>query len=104
MEVNKSLKAQMKEWLIEKYSQKNYYLELFLIGSILSSNQINDVDIVILVKIDKEEIKNFIVYQNHIKKEFFNRFNIKLHITSFTNSEIKEFKNFMSINNFLKLI
>ncbi len=104
MKVNKLVIDKMQEWLQEKYLQLNYHLNLYLIGSILISEQINDVDIVILIKIDKQEIKTFAIYQIDIKKDFLSKFNLKLHITSFTDNEIIEFKKFMSINNFLKLI
>jgi len=67
--------------------------------------KINDVDIVQYVNLEStESLKEYAKELKSIKLDFTSKFNIELHITSFTKKDSCDFTKFMSKNNSKKLI
>lgn len=105
MIIDINFKNTIQKWLFDNFNKYQFINELHLIGSVLHKLDINDVDIVQLINLEsKESIKEYAKELQIIKSNFFNIFNIDLHITSFTNTELANFFTFISINNSIKII
>lgn len=103
---SKDLKK-MKEWLKGNFSKIELLKNLFLIGSVLHKNskEINDVDVVQQIEFEKNsKILEYIKNLRLIRDDFSKEFSCSLHITTFTQNELKEFEEFMSKNQYIKLV
>jgi len=100
-------KQEIMQWLRSRFSKIENVIELYLIGSMLSKDniEINDVDIIQEVKFaEKMDIIRHarIIYE--IQGSFLKKFSVLLHITSFTQNEQYEMKSFLRKNDYIKLI
>jgi hypothetical protein len=93
-------------WLMQCYNSLEVVDELYLIGSIMTKHfdQINDIDIVQLVKYcSKNDLKIYESKLKRIRTDFFSQYNKSLHVTTFTQNEKYEFRKFMNINESIKI-
>ena len=105
-EVRYDILDEVEKWLFSTFSEYGIVKDLFLIGSILT-NQINfnDIDIVQNINFDNnDELKIYSKIVKNIKDRFFAKFQTSLHITTFTQYESEELKEFMTKNKYLKII
>lgn len=97
----------LKDWLMAAFSKIQFLNKLFLIGSVLHKNQkeTNDVDIVQQIQFDNSsKLAEYARTISLIRDDFAKEFSRSLHITTFTQNELNEFEEFMSKNQYIKLI
>ena len=97
----------MIEWLNHTFSNIEFLKNLFLIGSALHKNQkeTNDVDVVQQIQFENSsKLAEYTRIISLIRDDFAKEFSRSLHITTFTQNELKEFEEFMSKNQYIKLV
>jgi|SRR5215203_1863548 len=103
---NSDLKK-VKEWLVSAFSKFDFIDDLYLIGSALNKNHkdINDIDVVQRIDFDNSpKIYEYSQLLMAIRIDFAIKFSHSLHVTTFTQNELKEFDEFISKNSYIKLI
>ena len=96
----------MQEWLTSSFSKIEFLKNLFLVGSVLHKNrkEINDVDVIQRIQFENSsKLKDYTLAVSLIRDDFAKEFLSSLHITTFTQNEVKEFQEFMRKNQYLKL-
>ncbi|WP_419803239.1 hypothetical protein [Mucilaginibacter sp.] len=94
-------------WLRKAFIQHKCLNEIYIIGSILSNpySNANDVDVIQIISFfEGSEMAGYIENLNAIKNDFYKDFLKPLHITTFTQNELTDFDQFISLNIHLKII
>lgn len=95
------------DWLSSTFSKIEILSSLSIIGSILDKNlkETNDVDIVQQIQFENSpKLSEYTRRLSLIRCDFNKEFSLSLHITTFTQNELKEFVEFMAQNRYLKII
>lgn len=98
---------EMKDWLTGKFSKIELLNSFFLIGSVLHKNQNEADDVDVVQQIQFENSFKLVEYTRTIsliRDDFTKEFSRSLHITTFTQNELNEFEEFMSKNQYIKLV
>jgi predicted nucleotidyltransferase len=106
MRLNDNLLQEVTEWINKYIETTEVITELYIIGSILKKEPslISDVDIVQVINYkDVPDLRQHANFIKRLRNDFEDKFKKSLHVTSFTQNELKDYKSFILVNQKIKI-